>query len=47
MWVDSSINDSKIKETLRELALKIEFLEYKGQLLFVAWKKTKWNLLVI
>ena len=38
-WVDSPINDSMIKETLRELAFKIKSTEHEGQLLFVVLEK--------
>ena len=47
MSVDSPVNDILIKETPRELTLKIKSIEHSGQLLFIALEKNKCSIYLL
>ena len=40
-WVDSSVNDTSIKETTCSLSLKFESKEFPGHTLFIALEKNR------
>ena len=43
-WVDSSVNDTSIKEMPHSLLLKFESKEFSGHTLFIALKKQERHL---